>query len=206
MDVAASNSFVGSRKMSSYYGPVPEPDPGQPYNKYHWVKSAMQKLQSGCLKGTPSNEVCSLDLGQPLGMENGDILDADLSASTAIDGYPASMGRLNSYGAWCAYDGLPWIQVNFKVRVYITGLITQIISESYYVSTFSVKHGDSSSVLTYVTTSTGSVQIFTGKRDGAYQVTNRFSPVLHAQYLRIVPVSWKPEGNCCMRFEVLGCR
>ena len=62
-------------------------------------------------------------------------------------------------GAWCAYDGLPWIQVNFKVRVYITGLITQIISESYYVSTFSVKHGDSSSVLTYVTTSTGSVQI-----------------------------------------------
>ena len=42
--------------MSSYYGPVPEPDPGQPYNKYHWVKSAMQKLQSGCLKGTPLNE------------------------------------------------------------------------------------------------------------------------------------------------------
>ena len=42
--------------MSSYYGPVPEPDPDQPYNKYHWVKSAMEKLRNGCLKGAPLNE------------------------------------------------------------------------------------------------------------------------------------------------------
>ena len=34
--------------MAAYYGPVPEPDPGQSYNKYHWVATAMQKIRNEC--------------------------------------------------------------------------------------------------------------------------------------------------------------
>ena len=65
-------------------------------------------------------------------------------------------------GAWCASgsDLTPWIQVNFNARVYITGVVTE---RSYYavnyVSTYSVKYGDSTSSLMYVTTSGGSAQI-----------------------------------------------
>ncbi|XP_071785307.1 lactadherin-like [Asterias amurensis] len=208
----ASNCIAESCQMS-YYGPVPEPDPGQPYNKYYWVKSAMEKLRSGRLKGAIISflftHVCSAEFDGPLGMENGDILDSDLSSSTmAGTYYRASQARLNNQGAWCAYlyDLTPWIQVNFKANVSITGLITQgMHNANRHVMTFRVQYGDSTSSLTDVTTSSG-VQLFTGNSDADSHVTNRFSPVLHAQYLRIVPVSWVSGNKCCMRFEVLGCR
>ncbi|XP_033626037.1 lactadherin-like [Asterias rubens] len=208
----ASNCIAESCQMSSYYGPVPEPDPGQPYNKYYWVKSAMEKLRSGRLKGASLNEVCSAEFDGPLGIEDGDILDSDLSASTmAGTYYRASQARLNNQvpaPAWCAYDydPTPWIQVNFKANVSITGLITQgMYNSNRHVITFRVQYGDSPSSLTDVTTSSG-VQLFTGNSDADSHVTNRFSPVLHAQYLRIFPVSWVKGNKCCMRFEVLGCR
>ncbi|XP_071795658.1 lactadherin-like [Asterias amurensis] len=208
----ANISTVESRKMSSYYGLAPEPDPG--HNKYYWVKSAMEKLQRGCPKRallkTVDTIVCSMDLDEPVGMENGDILDTDLSASTTYAGYVAHTGRLNKQGAWCASgsDLTPWIQVNFNARVYITGVITERSHYAVnYVSTYSVKYGDSTSSLIYVTTSGGSAQIFTGNSYGDAQASNRFSSVLHAQVLRIYPVTWELEKSlCCLRFEVLGCR
>ena len=40
---------VVDSKMPSYYGPIPEPDSNQQHSgRYHWVKSAMEKLRSGC--------------------------------------------------------------------------------------------------------------------------------------------------------------
>ncbi|XP_033639075.1 lactadherin-like [Asterias rubens] len=196
--------------MSSFYGPVPEPDPGQPYNKYHWVKSAMQKLQSGCLKEVPLEGVCSMNLSTPLGMENGDILNSDIAASTIGLEYIPSGARLNNEvypPGWCAGsdDSNPLIQVNFKAKIYVTGLTTQGSSNSAYVKTYKVKYGDSTATLTYVKTSGGSAQLFIGNSDKDSHVTNRFSSMLHARFLRINPVS-KGEFYYCLRFEVLGCR
>ena len=54
--ISANICIVEGCQMSSYYGPLPEPDTGQPYNKYHWVKSAMEKLQNGCPKGAQIHE------------------------------------------------------------------------------------------------------------------------------------------------------
>ena len=41
--------------MAAYYGPMPEPDPGQHYNKYHWVATAMQKIRNECPKPRTGN-------------------------------------------------------------------------------------------------------------------------------------------------------
>ena len=67
-------------------------------------------------------------------------------------------------GGWCAsssdQDFTPWIQVNFNARVTITGLVTQgMWNFNNRVSTYNVKYGDFASSLTYVTTSSGSVQL-----------------------------------------------
>ena len=44
--------------------------------------------------------VCSVDLDEPLGMDNGDVLDTDLSASTTFADYVAHRGRLNRQGTF----------------------------------------------------------------------------------------------------------
>ncbi|XP_071796366.1 EGF-like repeat and discoidin I-like domain-containing protein 3 [Asterias amurensis] len=242
----ANICIVESRKMSSYNGPVPKPDPGQPYNKYYWVKSAMEKLQSRCpneskgdvddcspnpclndgkctdfvnsftctctgdYKGDTCSSICPKEVEIPLGMASGYILDGDIIASSILSAYVASGARLNNPGIWCGgvSDSTPWMRVNFNAKVYITGLITQgWVNEDFYVKTFYIKYGDISSSLTYVTTSGGNMQLFSGNSDDSTQVTNWFSSALHAQYLQIDPVSWEPNGYpCCMKLEVLGCR
>ena len=48
-----------------------------------------------------SHEVCSAEFDGPLGIEDGDILDSDLSASTmAGTYYRASQARLNNQGTF----------------------------------------------------------------------------------------------------------
>ncbi|XP_071785279.1 lactadherin-like [Asterias amurensis] len=234
--------IVESRQMSSYYGPVPEPDPGQPYNKYHWVKSAMEELQNGCplnknidecssnpclngghcvdgvnrftcwcapgYEGSTCDKICPIERELPLGMESRVIPDDNIKASSVFSYVTkASFARLNMEGGWCslASDSNPWIQVNLNAKVYITGLITQGYDSEYYVTTYKVMYGVSTSSLTNVTTSSGSNRLFYGNSAENTQVT-KFSAV-YAQYLRINPVTWNPTGNsCCMRFELIGCR
>jgi hypothetical protein len=42
-----------------------------------------------------------------------------------------------------------------------------------------------------------------GNMHAAHPVTHTLTDVSQAQYIRIVPLSWK--NNICMRFELFGC-
>ena len=87
----------------------------------------------------------------------------------------------------------PWIQVNFNAIVYITGLTTQ----GYYygvslVETYTAKYGNSSSFLSFVSTSSGSVQMVSTVLVGhvfhcpptaySHLLTTGLSPVLLREY------------------------
>ncbi|XP_071785768.1 discoidin, CUB and LCCL domain-containing protein 2-like isoform X1 [Asterias amurensis] len=211
--------IVESRQMSSYYGPVPEPDPGQPYNKYHWVKSAMEKLRTGCPSkrvtsgeiahaGSIETETTSSDgnggsegIYQPLGMGSGDVPDDSITSSsyhsTLFTSYPPKQARLNYYVVpWCAggNDGSPWIQVDFNDNyVYITGLITKGYIDTivpYYVMTYTVAYLDGLSLID-VKAQDGTPQEFTGNSDGYSPVTVKFDEALYSSVIRILPTSWK---------------
>ncbi|XP_071785473.1 lactadherin-like [Asterias amurensis] len=143
-------------------------------------------------------------------MKSGEIPDDNIIASTVDSNFTkASNARLDFKGGWCASDSdpTPWIQVNLNVKVYISTLIIQGFSDNHYVETFSIKYGDSTSSLTYWRTgiTTGSIRMMYGNTDGDTHVTEKFWPVLHAQYLRINAESCV-MSRCCMRFEVKGCR
>ena len=93
----------------------------------------------------------------PLGMENGLILDSQLSASSAKYSYysSATRGRLNStngtlaserYSGWIAADNdhAPWFQVDFLSNVTVTAMVTQgLASGESYVKEFTVDFNSS---------------------------------------------------------------
>ncbi|XP_033625634.1 lactadherin-like [Asterias rubens] len=153
--------------------------------------------------------VCPIELWEPLGMESGYIPDANIVASTDYNEWHGATNARpdpqDSQNMWCSEDtdSFPWIQVNLNARVYIAGLIIHS-GRTDYVETYKVKHGYYSSSLTFATTSSGSTQLFS-LSNGYSPFTKEFSSVLHAQYLRIYPVSWAGD-HVCLRFEVIGCR
>ena len=77
-----------------------------------------------------------------LGMENYNISDAQISASSSHDGYSPQDARLHFGSAWVAYQpDIQWIQVRFLRQVPITGVITQgEEGENIWVKTYKVRY------------------------------------------------------------------
>ena len=81
-----------------------------------------------------------------LGMEDGVILDSQVSASSnnSLSTSPP-FARLNSpLGSWVALssDLHPWLQVDFLKHAKVIGIITQGQASSYFVGTFTVSFGN----------------------------------------------------------------
>ena len=62
-----------------------------------------------------------------MGMENGDIPDENIQASSEYSSYNmhAYKARLNAATAWAANNDIPWIQADIGYQTYISGVITQ---------------------------------------------------------------------------------
>ena len=62
-----------------------------------------------------------------LGLENHDISDSSITASSEAHNYRASKGRLNRYGAWVAnsHNRQQWFQVDFGNWTKVTGVAIQ---------------------------------------------------------------------------------
>ena len=75
-------------------------------------------------------------------MENYNISDEDISASSFQDGYTPQDARLHIGSAWVSYwTEDQWIQVRFLRQVPITGVITQgEQGENTWVKTYKVKY------------------------------------------------------------------
>ncbi|XP_035677232.1 uncharacterized protein LOC118416254 [Branchiostoma floridae] len=142
----------------------------------------------------------------PLGMENGDIEDSQISASTEKTGYEAYKGRLNGPRAWQAdvANTNQWLQVNFNNRTIITGIQTQGLWGGH-VKSYRLLYGDKEDGLTmYKETGFNNSKIFDANSEGRTVVTSNFSLPILASILRVNPQDFT-YNLIRLRLELLGC-
>ena len=87
-------------------------------------------------------------------MENGDITNNQITASSFYSEYFPWRGRLNNASCWVAskgYPAKPWIQVDLLHLTVVTGIITQG-SEAFNVraTSLQIQYGDSENSLVFI--------------------------------------------------------
>ncbi|XP_028411624.1 coagulation factor VIII-like [Dendronephthya gigantea] len=147
-----------------------------------------------------------------LGMENGDIIDEQITASSEFDtNHQAANGRLNftprngRTGAWSSkYNNLAqWLQVDFQRFTLVTGISTQgrnrhsQFIKGYIIS--SSEHGKK--FQKYL--QNGTVKEFQGNSDRDSVVNHVLFPHISARFIRIHPTAW--HKHISMRVEFYGC-
>ncbi|XP_033105246.1 polycystic kidney disease protein 1-like 2 [Anneissia japonica] len=161
------------------------------------------------LTSEPAGESCY----HPLGVEGGNILPDQLSASSEKRAnLEAHRGRLNTVddglgkGGWApeTNDINPWIQAEFGTVKEVSGVITQGRDDALkWVTSFEVHYSIDGSNFEPILGASGEVQDFIGNVDQNTPVTNIFSETAYAQFIRIYPTSLNNEIG--LRFEVIGC-
>jgi len=151
----------------------------------------------------------------PVGMENGNIRDNQLVASSYWNNdarFIAYNGRLKGSKAWIG-DNMNrgkapyWIQVNLDEFITFTGVITQgrlekgPVNPDQYVTSFKLGLGDSPTTVAFVKDANGNDIIFQGNMDRTTQVTNYIPYPTRAKSIRIHVVTFNSQP--AMRFEVL---
>nr|XP_056714442.1 coagulation factor V [Euleptes europaea] len=157
-------------------------------------------------------EGCSM----PLGLENGAITDAQITASTYkknfISSWKPSFARLNKKGrvnAWQAKsnNNNQWLQIDLLQPKKITAIITQgakSLTTEMYVKTFSILYSDNDSAWKpYLDSSTSMEKVFMGNINSNGQIKNFFSPPIFSRFIRIVPKMW--NQSIALRVELFGC-
>ncbi|XP_003475300.1 lactadherin isoform X4 [Cavia porcellus] len=161
---------------------------------------------------------CETTCNRGLGMEEGIIVDSQISASSLYIGFLGlqrwgpELARLHRSGivnAWTAsnYDRKPWIQVNLLRKMRVTGVVTQGASRAgsaEYVKTFKVAYSLDGRKFQFIQNEEDSGdKVFTGNMNNNGLKLNMFSAPLEVQYVRLYPVAC--YRGCTLRFELLGC-
>ncbi|XP_059241766.1 coagulation factor VIII isoform X2 [Mustela nigripes] len=169
------------------------------------------------IRSTLRMELMGCDLNScsmPLGMENKEIADAQITASSYLNSmfatWSPSQARLHLQGranAWRPQANNPkeWLQVDFQKTMKVTGVITQGVRSlltDMYVKEFLIAGSQDGRSWTLVLQN-GQVKAFQGNQDSFTPVVNPLDPPLLTRYLRIYPQSWKRQ--IALRLEVLGC-
>ncbi|VDN89487.1 unnamed protein product [Brugia pahangi] len=153
-----------------------------------------------------------------LGMENGDIEDSQLSASTSFD--MISVGPQNARcelielasGAWCPKPlikegSYEFLEVNFEQIYVITGIETQGRygngTGREYTTHYTIEYLRlNSSWIKYHNEEL--IEIFNGNDDTSTAVRQNFNPPIIASKIRIIPYS-NYARTMCLRVEFYGC-
>ncbi|KAK3700598.1 hypothetical protein QZH41_010513 [Actinostola sp. cb2023] len=161
---------------------------------------------------SPEPECTEEDL--PLGMEDGRIPSASLTASSVWDAnHSADRGRLNTKagggktGAWSARynDQGQYYQVDFGKAVKITKLFTQGRHDTnQWVTKYWLSYSQDNGVYKpLVYEKEKGKEIFVGNNDRNTVKSNKLKVPIFARYLRVHPWSW--SGHISMRVEFYGC-
>ena len=161
------------------------------------------------------------DCGDSLGMENGRISDAQLSASSSyeinsVGPLQARLNNNNGGGAWCpksfiseAAGSQEFLEIDLGQEHRVTGVITQgrfanglgqEFTEYFRVQYWRMGMNDFADYA-----DAEGNDLFTGNRDTYTEVETGFEPPVTASRVRIVPFSYHPR-TICMRVELLGCK
>ncbi|KAK2560505.1 Thioredoxin domain-containing protein 3-like protein [Acropora cervicornis] len=149
---------------------------------------------------------------QPLGMENGNIPDDAIKASTELDDqHSASRARLNAkpdgekMGAWVPLesDENQWLQVDLGKVAEITKVSTQgggEESEQRVVSFVLAFSEDQENFLDYQ--ENGDVKVFEGNTDGNTTVSHWLVQPVRARFCTVKPKTWNEQ--IALRLELYG--
>ncbi|XP_066015065.1 retinoschisin-like [Pocillopora verrucosa] len=161
--------------------------------------------------------VCEKDCQDALGLESGDISDAQLSASTElVPEKGAKHGRLQSKwngvsgGGWIPNisDTNQWLQIDLldQHSYVVTKIATQ--GRNYYshiVTKYKLQYSDDGVTFLYYREE-GQVtdKVFPGNTDRDTVVSHELIPPIRARYIRFRPIEWSDYIG--MRVELYGCR
>nr|XP_040053507.1 macrophage mannose receptor 1 [Gasterosteus aculeatus aculeatus] len=138
-----------------------------------------------------------------LGVEDGNITDAQLSASSSAGAYTPTEARLNGNSCWMP-SGNPtssWIQVNLGQTRKVTGIVVQGCPQNdFWLTEFKIQHSVDG---TRWTDYTADGQFFSGSTDRDGPVTQLLGTPVSTQHVRILPLGF--SGQAGLRFDVLGC-
>ncbi|KAG7313144.1 hypothetical protein JYU34_000233 [Plutella xylostella] len=154
----------------------------------------------------------------PLGMESGQIADADLTATSSFnDGNVGPQnGRLNQEirgGAWCpasqiTTESTEWLEIDLRAVRVVTAVGTQgrfgngqgaEYAEAYVLEYWRPKLGK---WVRYRTAD--GTEILTGNTNTYLEKKTRLEPVVWASRVRVIPYS-SHRRTVCMRVELYGC-
>ncbi|XP_041484821.1 lactadherin-like [Lytechinus variegatus] len=149
---------------------------------------------------------CSSPSGRPLGMESGDISDADIITSSCQSTPPCGHeARLNSIMPWSAASGdqtNPYIQVNLGAYHMITAVVTKG-DVSGWVTSFKISYGsEETDLMLLADIENGNEKTFPGSFDATTTVTTSLVPYILAKYIRLIPNS--SHHVVAMQFELIG--
>ncbi|XP_019746012.1 probable carboxypeptidase X1 isoform X2 [Hippocampus comes] len=157
----------------------------------------------------------------PLGLESLRVDDTQIQASSFQRfGLGPHRGRLNiqsgieggalCVGACCAdyKDRHQWLEVDALPLTRFTGVILQgrnTIWRRDWVTSYKVQLSNDS--ISWKSSMNATQEaIFEGNGDGESPVLALLPVPVVARYIRINPQSWYPDGDICLRAEILGCR
>ncbi|XP_065259701.1 coagulation factor V-like [Emys orbicularis] len=157
-------------------------------------------------------EGCSL----PLGMENGEIKNAQITASSYkkswYNSWEPSLARLNQQGrinAWQAKSNnhQQWLQIDLLKAKKITAITTQgckSMSTEQFVKTYAILYRDEGTEWKpYMDDSTSVGKVFGGNENSSGQVKHFLNPPIFSRFIRIVPKTW--NRSIALRVELFGC-
>ncbi|XP_014906843.1 macrophage mannose receptor 1 [Poecilia latipinna] len=164
-----------------------EQDPCPTISKYlEIVYSCEQKV---CLHG--------------LGVEDGNITDFQLSASSSIGAFTADKARLNGNSCWMpsGSGSSSWIQANLGETRKVTGIVIQGCPQNdHWVTKYKLQHSMDGASWTYYT---ADGDFFPGSIDRNIPETQLLGTPVSARYVRLRPLEF--SGQAGLRFDVLGC-
>ncbi|KAM4634074.1 macrophage mannose receptor 1 [Polymixia lowei] len=138
-----------------------------------------------------------------LGVEDGNITDYQLSASSSLGSFTPSKARLNGNSCWMP-SGNPnsnWIQVNLGQTRKVTGIVIQgCPMNDHWVTKFKVQHSVDG---TTWTDHTVDGPFFPGSTDRNTPETQLLGTPVSAKFVRVLPLDYNIQAG--LRFDVLGC-
>ncbi|CAB3998884.1 Hypothetical predicted protein, partial [Paramuricea clavata] len=148
-----------------------------------------------------------------LGMENGEILGAQITASStwANDYHGTDNARLNLQRPGDIHAWVPstssgsWLQVDFELQATISEVLTQGRGDyPWWVKSYNLSYS-SDGVYFHRYRQTGVVKslVFPGNSDKNTIVHQDISPVIVARYIRILPQTW--HKHVALRVDFSGC-
>ncbi|XP_066280218.1 uncharacterized protein [Branchiostoma lanceolatum] len=151
---------------------------------------------------------------EPLGIEDGRILDHQITASSSMgrNGTLPGQGRLNGWGAWWAdiisdsnLGSNEWFQVDLLKPMYVTGLMTQGVRKGFIITYKLLYSNDSSGPwMVYMDMGSKREELFKGVTRVGETSHQHFAYPILTRYVRLQP-HFLSHKYATLRMELVGC-